>query len=286
MIKEMHDLKQTLLPAELIKLIPGRKEDANKNDFGHVLIVGGDYNLAGSVIMAAEAAFKVGSGKVTVLTRPDHFNALITRLPCAMTTSANSTRELKKIVENKSVVAFGPGLGNSAWSNKMFEFFIHLDLPKVIDADALNLLSNSKTNYHLSQAVLTPHAGEAARLLKSSSKSIQADRLLAVKQLQEKYQTTVVLKGKNSLILDQQQKLFSCPYGNSGMAVAGMGDVLTGIIAGLAAQKLALNHAAVLGVYLHALAGDLAKEKQGEIGILPTELINYLSLVINSKTTQ
>lgn len=269
---------------EIFSLIPQRKTDANKGDFGHVLIVGGDDGMAGAVVMAAEAAYRTGAGRVTVLTHEKHFAALISRLPCTMTASANSTRELREIIKGKTVIAIGCGLGKSAWSKKMFGFFMKTNLPKIIDADALNLLSVSKNKYDLQNAILTPHPGEAARLLGCNVEWIQKNRQSAIKKLQEKYQATIVLKGSGSLILGEDQKLYQCQFGNAGMAVAGMGDVLTGIVSGLVAQKISLNQTAILGVNIHALAGDLAKDQQGEIGMLPTDLIDCIRTIINTKS--
>jgi hydroxyethylthiazole kinase-like uncharacterized protein yjeF len=275
------DKPNLLSRQEILSLIPQRKTDANKGDFGHILIVGGDDGMGGSVVMAAESAYRAGAGRVTVLTHEKHFSALISRLPSAMTKSADSTKELQKIIQDKTVIAIGCGLGKSAWSKKMFEFFMKTDLPKVIDADALNLLSESKIKYDLQNAILTPHPGEAGRLLNCDTKWIQENRELAIQKLQQKYQANIVLKGSGSLVLITDQKLYQCQFGNAGMAVAGMGDVLTGIIAGLVAQNISLNQAAILGVNIHALAGDLVKEKQGEIGILPTDLIKQIPTIIN-----
>lgn len=268
---------------ELGKSIPSKKIDANKGDFGHILIIGGDYGMAGAVVMTAEAAYRSGAGKVTVLTHEKHFAPLIAKVPSAMTTDVETEFELQEAIKNKTVIALGCGLGKSAWSKKMFEFFMQVNLPKVIDADALNLLSESEEKYNLQNAILTPHAGEAGRLLGITAGEIQNNREESIKKLQEKYQATIVLKGSGSLILGNDKKLSKCQFGNAGMAVAGMGDVLTGIIAGLLAQKIPLNKAAILGVNIHALAGDFVKEKQGEIGILPTDLINCIPNVINQK---
>ncbi len=269
---------------EIFSSIPQRKNDANKGDFGHILIVGGDDGMAGAVVMAAEAAYRTGAGRVTILTHEKHFSALISRLPSAMTASANSIADLQKIIQGKTVIAVGPGLGKSAWSKKMFEFFMKNNLPKIIDADALNLLSISKNKYDLQNAILTPHPGEAARLLGCNASTIQKNRQEAIHKLQEKYQATIVLKGSGSLILGEDQKLSECQFGNPGMAVAGMGDVLTGIIAGLAAQNIPLNLAATLGVNIHALAGDLVTAQQGEIGMLPTDLIDCIRTIINTES--
>jgi hydroxyethylthiazole kinase-like uncharacterized protein yjeF len=272
------------LDDNLTKLIQPRKIDAHKGDFGHVLIAGGDYNMAGSVIMAAEAAFRAGAGKVSVLSRKEHFLPLLTRLPNAMTCEANSIDDLTKIIKDKTVIAFGMGFGNSNWGEELFNFFINYNpaIPKIIDADGLNILATKQRNYNLKNAILTPHPKEAATLLTITAKEVQKDRDLAIKKLQQKYQATIILKGNNSLILGQEQKLYLCPHGNPGMATAGSGDVLSGIIAGIkASNNLSNTLSASLAVYIHAKAGDLFAKINGQNGMMATDLISYISKVIN-----
>jgi hydroxyethylthiazole kinase-like uncharacterized protein yjeF len=265
-----------LLPADKIpKLFPQRKIDANKGNFGHVLVVGGDYGMGGAVIMAAQAASRSGAGRVTVLTRPEHWTALLTNAPNIMMAQGN----LEEIIANKTVVVLGPGLGKSDWSRKLFNFFIKSDLPKVIDADALNLLSESTEKYNLTNAVLTPHPLEAARLLGVNVNEIQNNRKAAIEKIHQKYRAIMVLKGHNSLVLGE--KLYLCPYGNPGMATAGMGDVLTGIIGGLIAQKMEIEQAAILGVSIHAAAADRVSSLQGAIGMIPQDIINNIPFIIN-----
>ncbi len=262
------------------KLIPPRKITAHKGDFGHVLIVGGDYNMGGSVIMAAEAAFRGGAGKVTVLSRREHFIALLARLPNVMTCEANCEDDLIEIVKNKTVIAFGMGIGNSGWEEELFNFFMNYNpaIPKIIDADGLNILAKKQINYNLENAILTPHPKEAANLLATTTEEIKNDRELAIKKLQKKYQATIVLKGNNSLILGEEQKLYLCPSGNPGMATAGTGDILSGIIAGLkAGSNLNNSLTASLAVNIHAKAGDLAAKENGEIAMMATDLIKYIA---------
>lgn len=265
--------KYHILDSEkLAKIIPPRTITANKGDFGHVLIIGGDYNMAGAVIMTALAACKNGAGKVTVLTRSEHISPLITRLPNVMTATYNKKEDLQDIIKGKTILAIGPGLGQSDWSKELFGFFIKSNLPKIIDADALNLLSQSNQKYNLENSIITPHPKEAARLLNISVLEVQKDRKKAIQNLYKKYGTITILKGANSLILDNKENLYLCPYANPAMAVAGMGDILTGMISGLATQNISLFDAAILAVYKHGLQAQKISDKKGEIGLLPMDI--------------
>ncbi|MBP7710504.1 MAG: NAD(P)H-hydrate dehydratase [Rickettsiales bacterium] len=262
-----------------LKLLLARKPNSNKGDFGHVLIIGGDLGMGGAVIMAAEAAYRVGAGKVTVLTKEENFSPLLSRLPNAMTiTCENSAAE---ILKNKSVIVIGCGLGKSIWAHDLFEMAMASNLPKIIDADALNILSESKKTFDLANSIITPHVGEAARLLGISTAAIQKDREGAIKKLRKKFGATCVLKGQGTLVLGKTKEIHQCSHGNAGMATAGMGDVLSGIIGGLVAQHLSNCAAATYGVDLHAFAGDLVAKKQGEIGMMPTDLFALIPQIIN-----
>lgn len=271
----------TLLATDIKNFIPKRSIDAHKGDSGTLLIIGGNYGMGGAVIMAAEAAYRSGAGKVVVLTRPEHVTPLLSRIPSAMIVDSSREIDWTKIFLDKTVLVIGPGLGQDDWAKQLFDLALSSDLPKVIDADALNLLSTTSKKYNLQNAIITPHPGEAARLLNCDVKTIQDDRQLAIKKLYDQYQATVILKGHNSLILSHDQKLFLCPYGNPGMAVAGMGDVLSGVVAGLLGQNVAINRAAVLATTVHGVAGDMAAKKQGQIGLLATDLISYIPEVLN-----
>ena len=193
-----------------------------------------------------------------------------------MTKIYDKEEDLPEILKGKTLIAIGPGLGKSNWSRELFDFFMNSDLPKIIDADALNLLSESQEKYDLKNAVLTPDPKEAARLLKRTVAKIQQDRKKSVQDLFNKYQAISILKGCNSLIFTGDQKFYLCPYGNPAMAVAGMGDILTGLIAGFATQNISLGESAILATYQHALAADKIKSKKGEIGLLPMDILtNY-----------
>lgn len=257
---------------DLSKIIPPRELNSHKGNFGNIVIIGGDYNMGGAVIMAAEAACRSGAGKVTILTQKEHISAIISRLPNVMTASFESKEYLEQIKQNKTLIAIGPGLGQSDWSKTLFDFFMASDVPKIIDADALNLLSKSTKKYNLQNAIITPHPKEAARLLEISVEEVQNNRQKTVQDLFNKYGAIIILKGSNSLIYNGDGNFYVCPYGNPAMAVAGMGDILTGFITGFATQNITLTEATILGVYYHALKADKICKTQGEIGLLPMDM--------------
>ncbi|NBV06800.1 MAG: NAD(P)H-hydrate dehydratase [Proteobacteria bacterium] len=264
-----------------VQKLLSRKADSNKGNFGHVLVIGGDVGMGGAIIMAAEAAYRTGAGKVTVLTKEENIASLLARLPNAMTLLPSASKE--EIFANKTVIVIGCGLGKSDWAQKLFAMAMASNLPKIIDADALNILSVCKKNFVLSNAVITPHVGEAARLLNVSSDEIQKNRELSVKKLYEKFKAIAVLKGSGTLIFGDKKIIHQCPYGNAGMATAGMGDVLSGVIGGLISQHLDKETAAIFGVNIHALAADLVAKKQGEVGMMPSDLFKYIPHIINDQ---
>ncbi|MFT5704041.1 MAG: NAD(P)H-hydrate epimerase [Rickettsiales bacterium] len=256
-----------------------RQPNANKNNCGHVLIIGSDYFFGGAVIMAAEAAVRCGAGKVTILTRKENFTAILSRLPNVMTADFDQ----KDVFANKDVIVIGPGLGKSGWAKRLLAMVLESNLPKIIDADALNIISQFKEVPNLENCIITPHSGEAARLLGISSKEVDLDRKNSIKQLCQKFSTTAILKGSGTLVLGKTNKIHQCQFGNSGMAAAGMGDTLSGIIGAFVAQKLNLEEAAIFGVDIHSFAGDLVAKKQGEIGMIPSDLLEFLPQIINGK---
>ena len=216
---------------EFIHYLHPRKKDSHKGLFGHVLVVGGDYGYSGAPRMAAEAALRVGAGLVSVATRPSHAISLNLVRPEIMCHGVNSAKDLASLLDKATVVVLGPGLGQSSWSKKMLAGVLKSKKFFIVDADALNLLA--KKPVHYSNWVLTPHPGEAARLLHSTHDLVQKDRLLAVKALQKKYGGVSVLKGAGTLIMGEDGLPALCRDGNPGMATAGMGDVLSGVIGGL-----------------------------------------------------
>lgn len=262
----------------LAESLPGRKRNAHKGDFGHVLLIGGGPGMPGAISLSGEAALRSGAGLVSVATHPSHAAQIVSSRPELMCHSVDDGEDLKPLLKRATVIAVGPGLGTDKWARSVFRMAIKRKLPLVIDADALNMLAliSGKADYW----ILTPHPGEAARLLDVSTEEIQADRPKAVAALQEKYGGTVVLKGAGSLISSAEGPAWLCSAGNPGMAAPGMGDVLTGIIAGLLAQGLTAEAAAVAGVEVHARAGDAAAA-QGERGMLATELLRELRAWVN-----
>ena len=263
---------------QLKAFLPRRPRNTHKGQCGHVLVIGGDYGKAGAVRMAAEAAMRVGAGLVTVATRPEHaFNIPLAR-PELMTRAVTSAEDLNALLTMATVIIIGPGLGQSEWASSLIAKTFQTKLPLVVDADALNLLSLEPSVSE--QWVLTPHPGEAARLIACSSSEVQADRFAAVKAIQTKYGGVCVLKGSGSLIIDTKQKISLCTEGNPGMASGGMGDVLAGVIAGLIAQGIKADNAARLGVCLHGAAADAAA-KPGERGLLASDLMPHLRSLAN-----
>ena len=257
--------------------LPKRARHSHKGDFGHVLVIGGDEGMGGAVMMAAEAALRSGAGKVTVATHPNHIGALLARCPEVMVRGIQHAEQLQPLIALATVIVIGMGLGRQAWGQRLWLAVQDVDMPMIVDADALYWLAQqpvSRPNW-----VLTPHSGEAGRLLACDYSQIDANRFQAVQQLVEKYGGVALLKGAGSLIADDNA-VNLCPYGNAGMATAGMGDTLAGIIAGLVAQ-FGLNLGLVSqAVTIHALAGDKAAEA-GERGLIATDLLVPLRALLN-----
>ena len=260
--------------------LQSRSKNSHKGDHGHILVIGGDIGMSGAVRMAGQAALRVGAGLVTIATRPEHATIINSGRPELMCYGIETKDELQDLMARASVIVLGPGLGQSEWSRVMYAEAIDSVLPKVIDADALNILAevNKPQQFH-DQTVITPHPGEAARLLGITNAEVQKDRFYAADELEKRYGAAVVLKGAGTIITCQG-KFNVCQYGNPGMATAGMGDVLSGVIAGLMAQKVKADVAANLGVYLHAKAGDVAAQS-GERGMVAADLFQPLRRLVN-----
>ncbi|MDN5850094.1 MAG: NAD(P)H-hydrate dehydratase [Nitrococcus sp.] len=254
-----------------------RQRTAHKGHFGHVLVVGGDHGMGGAVRLAAEAAGRLGAGLITAVTRPEHVLPILAARPEVMCRGVAGAEELEPLLARASVVVLGPGLGNSDWSRRLFERCIAFDGPLVIDADGLNRLA--QTPRRRDGWILTPHPGEAGRLLDCSAAEVQADRFAAAKVLQSRLGGVIVLKGAGSLIRGATLT-WLCDRGNPGMASGGMGDLLSGIIGALLAQGLDPEAAAVSGVWLHALAADRAAA-DGERGLLAADLFEHLRRLAN-----
>ncbi|XQA67440.1 NAD(P)H-hydrate dehydratase [Xanthomonas sacchari] len=259
-----------------------RRQDSHKGDSGHVLCVGGNLGSGGAVMLSAESALRSGAGLVSVATRSAHVAPLLARCPEAMAHVVDEAAALAPLLRKASVVALGPGLGQDAWAQALWQTALaDEDRALVLDADALNLLAQAPRA--VPQAVLTPHPGEAGRLLGIATAEVQRDRFAAAAALAERYQATIVLKGAGSLVAAPGQTPRVIAAGNPGMAVGGMGDLLTGVVAALRAQGLSAFEAASVGALLHAGAGDRAAV-DGQRGLLPTDLLPALWRLSNPES--
>jgi NAD(P)H-hydrate epimerase len=256
-----------------------RRRTAHKGDFGHVLVIGGDRGYSGATLLAGAAAARTGAGLVSLATHQEHAPALHLNRPELMCHGVETAGQLRPLFKRANVIAIGPGIGTSAWAMSLLNAALESGLPMVVDADALNLLAlDPQQRQHW---ILTPHPGEAGRLLDAPVAEVQRDRFQSVRKLQEQYGGTVVLKGAGSLLYaGSQESVHICTDGNPGMASGGMGDVLTGIIAAFVAQGYPLPEAATLGVCLHAAAADRAAAG-GERGLLASDLIAEIRALIN-----
>lgn len=251
--------------------LPPRLRYANKGDNGHVLVIGGEHGMAGAVHLAGESALRAGAGLVSVATRAEHVFALNAARPELMAHGVDGPQALAPLLERAGVLALGPGLGQAAWGHALWLTALDANKPLVLDADGLNLLAREQRRFTV-PTIMTPHPGEAARLLGVATREIEHDRFAAARELAKRYAAVVVLKGSGTLIADPDGRLDVCPWGNPGMASGGMGDLLTGIVAALLAQGCGAWRAARLGVGLHARAGDRAAQ-QGERGLLASDLL-------------
>ncbi|ARD29180.1 bifunctional ADP-dependent (S)-NAD(P)H-hydrate dehydratase/NAD(P)H-hydrate epimerase [Acinetobacter lactucae] len=278
-----HELKPVAYLACTNIKLPQRMAFGHKGSYGHVLVVGGHEQMGGAVIMAAEAAFHAGAGKVTVVCHRNHHQAILSRAPNIMLRDINALdgNNIKDILSQIDAVCFGMGLGRDEWAKQIYEQWFNLlnqstHLETVLDADALWFLAKQPEKLG-AQVYATPHPGEAATLLGSSTAQIENDRIAAIYTLQQKYAGQWVLKGAGSLILENN--LYICTQGNAGMGTGGMGDVLAGMIASLKAQfhqDIALHEI----VTLHAQAGDLLA-KNGMRGLQAFEMNQAITQVVN-----
>jgi NAD(P)H-hydrate epimerase len=262
-----------------LRALPRRSRAAHKGANGHVLVIGGGPGMPGAVRLAGEAALRAGAGLVTVAVHPRNTGIVATR-PELMCIAAHSADDVRAALERATVVAVGPGLGQDPWAQQLFDAALSSGLPMVVDADALNLLAVTPRAHD--NWILTPHPGEAARLLGSTSAVVQSDRLRAARELQARFGGHVVLKGAGSIVQSRSEPPYICDRGNPGMAAAGMGDVLTGVIAGIAAQCGDLALAARAGVFVHAQAGDLAA-RGGERGLLASDVLRQVRACVNPR---
>ena len=273
--------------------LPPREPSSHKGGNGHVLLLGGDHGMGGAIILAAEAAMRSGAGLVSVVTRSAHRPALLARRPEIMVTGTEDDRvDLPALFDRASNIVIGPGLGLGEWSRNLLRAALGghstRGLPLVADADALRLLAQKAapvTDFPRRDWVLTPHPGEAAALLGIDIEEVQRDRFAAVDALRRRYDGHCLLKGAGSLICapGHSPRFKLCTEGNPGMASAGMGDVLSGIIAGLHAQGLSLEDSLSCAVCVHGEAADLAAAEAGERGLIATDLMPFIRQLVNPR---
>ncbi len=265
--------------AGLHALLPRRRPDSHKGHYGHVLALGGAPGYSGAIRLCGEAALRGGAGLVSVLTHPDSAAVVSLARPELMVRGGLADDPASdELLGRADVIAAGPGLGRLDWSRALLKRVLAAQRPLVLDADALNLLEPGQTLP--SDCVVTPHPGEAARLLGCDTQHLQQDRLRAADALVRQLGCVVVLKGAGSIVAAPQGRRWVCAAGNPGMAAGGMGDLLTGLIAALRAQGLSAEQAACAGVQVHALAGDAAA-REGERGLLPGDLLPHFRRWLN-----
>jgi len=273
-----------LIREEIIHtLLPPRRRNSHKGSYGWLLGVGSDLGMSGALRLCGEAALRSGAGKVTLVTRPEHAALINVGCPELMVRAMDGGAALAELLAEVDAVVTGTGLGRSAWSRELFAACLAAPGPMVLDADGLNLLSRQDNGPELPRGrwILTPHPAEAGRLLGCGAGEVQGDRVGAAQRLAARFDAVVVLKGCGTVVADPQGRYAICPLGNPGMATAGTGDVLSGVIGALLAQGLDAWDAATAGVVAHAAAGDRAAAEWGERGLLASDITRRLPAVLN-----
>lgn len=275
---------------ETLPTLPKRPQDSHKGMYGSVLVLAGGRGMAGAAGLCGASVLRSGAGLVRVATTAEVQPTVASFEPSYMTYplvndqdglvrfSANRST-LENLLEKADVLAIGPGLGQSAELVELVRWIVtDVDVPTVMDADALNALATDTQILAGAKRplILTPHPGECARLLGTTAAAIQADRERCATELATHENVTVVLKGERTIVTDGT-RLYVNTTGNPGMATGGTGDVLTGVIAALVGQKLSPFDAAQLGVYVHGLAGDIARDHDGEVGMIAGDIVDALA---------
>jgi NAD(P)H-hydrate epimerase len=293
-LQESAPASHHLITREYVRpLLPPRPRTSHKGMFGHTLLLAGSWGLAGAAILAARGALRSGSGLVTVALPESQSTPVLDSLPEAMilplpetgrgTSGEQASETVLEALPGKNVMALGPGLSRHPETVRLIRDLIpHVRLPLVIDADGLNALADSPSILleSRSEVVITPHPGELARLLSLTSAEVQENRIDLSQEFSKKYGVIVVLKGAATVVATPAGQIFINPTGNPGMAAAGMGDVLTGVIAAFIAQGLSILDAAVAGAFLHGGAGDLAAAQTGPWGFLAGEVADLIPAVL------
>ncbi|GIW82695.1 MAG: hypothetical protein KatS3mg105_4502 [Gemmatales bacterium] len=282
----MPDIISDIDVIQHIGRMPLRKSDANKGNFGRVLVVAGSVGMSGAAALCGTAALRSGAGLVrlavpaSILPMVAAFNPCYTTIPLAETTDGllaevAVVRVAELLVEN-DVIAAGPGLGRAAGVTSVIHALLASNRPLVLDADGLNAVQDEVNRLKRSApVVITPHPGEFARLLQTTASDVQHHRIEFAVSFAREHNVVVVLKGQGTIVTDGR-RLYHNTTGNPGMATGGTGDVLTGVIAGLVGQGMEPFTAAALGTRVHGLAGDMARNQVGEISLIASDLLNYL----------
>ena len=275
----------------VLTFIKPRAPASHKGSFGHVVVVGGDRGYGGAAMMAAEAAQRSGAGLVSVITRSEHRPGFLARRPELMVAGTEDEgADIDSVIAKATVLVVGPGLGRGRWGEALLQRClaaqISQHIPVVIDADGLNLLADrdhGQADIKRDTWILTPHPGEAARLLGCLLEDVKADRFAAIEALQNKWGGTCLLKGSGSLLRSSQEPeiTYLCDEGNAGMASGGMGDVLAGVTAALLAQGLEMGQALQCAVCVHGEAADLVAAEHGQRGLLATDLVPVIRQLLN-----
>ncbi len=258
----------------LLKKLTPRNENSSKYSFGHVVIIGGNIGMAGAARMCAEACLRSGAGLVSVYTKKENVSIMLANHPEIMARGIDSINEVRPIIERASIIVIGPGLGRDAWAKNLLDEVLKLDIPKLMDADALWFVAKEQLK-NLTNTIFTPHQAEAGRILDCTPEEIDANRNESATKLLA-YADHVVLKGHGTIIANKNETYLN-EIGNPILAMAGSGDILAGCIAAMFAQGLDYTEASCLGVWLHSHAGDLlAKRREGIRGAVATDLLPFL----------
>jgi hydroxyethylthiazole kinase-like uncharacterized protein yjeF len=277
---------QPLIQRQVMANFPQRPRDSHKGLFGKVVVIGGADGMIGAAFLAARAALKMGAGCVHVGLVTENAPGVDFLQPEIMLHSATVALQLREV----NLLAIGCGMGADTVAHKFLNAALNSDTPLVLDADALNILTQrpdfrAQLSLRNAACVLTPHPGEAARLLACSIKDIQTDRVTAVQKIAQIFNCSVVLKGADSVCVTRDGHLYVNTTGNPGMSSAGMGDVLTGMIAGFIAQGMTADDAFLLAVYLHGAAADALVNQSCGIGMTATEVVEQARYLLNQWMT-
>lgn len=295
-------IKQTYIPYNLVNheyissILKPRNYSTNKGDYGHTLIIAGSEGKSGAGILAAKGALRAGSGLVTLAgpegLMPVYETAVIEALKEPLTQTLDgvidksSISKVEKLIQTRDVVAIGPGIGTEPQTTEFaFDLIKKCKLPIVIDADGINILAKNPQVLIESKndnIVLTPHPGEFGRLVNMNPKEVNSDRINITREFAKLYRCTLVLKGARTIIANKDGEIWINPTGNPGMATGGMGDVLTGIIAGLIATGIDPQQAAIAGVFIHGMAGDIVYAYHRNSAVLASEILDRIPYVIST----